>query len=128
LLATRESAPNRGSAILSGQFLCAEGNSQWQSSHDGTFTLYAKALKNYRKDNYVYSTEPPLDANNEYTVFRSGGALVPSALTWYGADVPTNGVVEYTLTFAGFRSWPVVVGFTNSIPSESHLLFEMSRK
>jgi hypothetical protein len=128
LLAAREPAPNRGSAILSGQFFFTEGNSQWQSSHDGTFTLYAKALKDYRKDNYVYSTEPPLNSTTGYTVFRSGGALVPSALTWYRADVPMNGVVEYTLTFPGFRSWPVVVEFTNGVPSEGHVLFEMSRK
>jgi len=128
LMAARAAAPSRGSAILSGQFFFTEGNSQWQSSHDGTFTLYAKALNDYRKDHYVSSTKPPLDATDGYRVLRSGEALVPSALTWYRADVPTNGVVEYTLTFPGFRSWPVVVESTNGVPSEGRVLFEMSRK
>lgn len=128
LLAARVAVSNRGKAVVTGQFYFATGNSQWQSSHHGNFTLYTKTLENYRKDKYVYSIEPPLDAANGYTVFRSGNALVPSALTWYRADVPTNGVVEYTLTFPGFRSWPVVVEFENGSPSENHILFQMSRE
>ena len=128
LLAARTALPNRGKFCLRGQFCFTGGNSQWQSSLDGPFTLYAKVLKDYRKQEYVSSTQTPLDSTNGYTVFRSGGALLPSALTWYRGDVPTNGVVEYTLTFPGFRSWPVVVEFTNGAPDAWHVLFEMSRE
>jgi len=127
LLAARTVITTRGKPVLSGQFFFAVGNSQFQSSHAGKFTLYAKALNAYKKAEYVYSTEPPLDATNGYPVLRSGDPLVPSALTWYRDDVPTNGVFEYTLTFPGFRSWPVVVEFTNGLPDEDHILFQMSR-
>jgi hypothetical protein len=126
LLAARTAYPNRGRGILTAEFSLPGGYSQWQSSHDGAFTLYSKVLKDYKKQGYVYSTQTPLDSTNGYTVFRSGGALLPSALTWYRGDVPTNGVVEYTLTFPGFRSWPVVVEFTGGVPDAAQVLFDMS--
>ena len=128
LLAARTASPNRGRVILSGEFFFPEGTSQWQSSHGSPFTLYSRVLKDYRKQGYVYSTQTPLDSTNGYAVFRSGGALLPSALTWYRADVPTNGVVEYTLVFPGFRSCPVVVEFTDGVPDAEHVLFQMSHE
>lgn len=126
LLATRTASPNRGKVILRGEFF-TEG-SQWQSSRDGDFTLYSKILTDYTKEGYVYSTQTPLNSANGYIVFRSGGALLPSALTWYQADVPTNGVIEYILTYSGFRSWPVVVEFANGVPDAEHVLFQMARE
>ena len=44
LMAARAAAPSRGSAILSGQFFFTEGNSQWQSSHDGTSDLSKRPI------------------------------------------------------------------------------------
>jgi hypothetical protein len=126
LLAARTVYPNRGKAILTAEISLPGGSSWNQISHDGAFVLYSKILTDYKKQGYVYSTQTPLDSTNGYKVFRSGSVLLPSALTWYRGDGPTNGVVEYTLTFPGIRSWPVVVEFTDGVPDVAQVHFDMS--
>lgn len=123
LLEQKRRRITQGAPVMTGQFFFPSGS--FRSSYDSPFELYGRLLPNYSKSAYVYFSPSSSRDLHGHALLRRGSALLPSHLTWYRGDVPTNGVMEYIIVFEGHSSSTVVVEFTNSMPDMPSILFQM---